>query len=301
MTRPPPRRLKRFVCRQLRLAAYLAQPGAGRPPPRSSGPSSSGKCSPPRPALGQSVRRAKRNKAFEQARFLGLALDGTSAGWRTTAGCSLCHPVRAATHQVTGHLHRLVLLSVVGSGLTLPVDVEPSGPGDSEDCRRAPPAAPRGARPRSPVRRRPWWSTAGFATGPFLHTGGTRGLRVVARRKGNLPELAAAVQARFARRPPPATFRMGRDRVEVWDADDFDPWESLRWTTVRVLRVPPTPARRLRGGGRLADRLPDPAGERAESVPRAPRAGGQSRTRASTTARRGMGSSTSAITRRPAC
>ena len=23
--------------------------------------------------------------------------------------------------------------------------------------------------------------------------------------------------------------------MEVWDADDFDPWESLRWSTVRVL------------------------------------------------------------------
>ena len=24
--------------------------------------------------------------------------------------------------------------------------------------------------------------------------------------------------------------------MEVWDADDFDPWEALRWKTVRVLR-----------------------------------------------------------------
>lgn len=29
---------------------------------------------------------------------------------------------------------------------------------------------------------------------------------------------------------------MGADRVELWDADDFDPWEALRWPTVRVLR-----------------------------------------------------------------
>jgi hypothetical protein len=24
--------------------------------------------------------------------------------------------------------------------------------------------------------------------------------------------------------------------VEVWDADDFDPWENLHWETVRVIR-----------------------------------------------------------------
>jgi len=24
------------------------------------------------------------------------------------------------------------------------------------------------------------------------------------------------------------------DRVEIWEADDFDPWDTLRWETVRV-------------------------------------------------------------------
>jgi len=24
--------------------------------------------------------------------------------------------------------------------------------------------------------------------------------------------------------------------VEIWDADDFDPWDTLRWETVRVIR-----------------------------------------------------------------
>jgi hypothetical protein len=75
-----------------------------------------------------------------------------------------------------------------------------------------------------------------FATAPFLHTVGELGRRAVARLKGNLPELAQAVEARFARRPPTATFRVGPDRVEVWEADDFDPWAALRWATVRVLR-----------------------------------------------------------------
>ena len=31
-------------------------------------------------------------------------------------------------------------------------------------------------------------------------------------------------------------YQEGGDRVEVWDADDFDPWETLDWPTVRVLR-----------------------------------------------------------------
>ena len=64
---------------------------------------------------------------------------------------------------------------------------------------------------------------------------GDVGLRVVARWKGNLPELFQAAQRRFRVRPPHTTFRDGPDRVEVWDADDFDPWEDLRWETVRVI------------------------------------------------------------------
>jgi hypothetical protein len=58
----------------------------------------------------------------------------------------------------------------------------------------------------------------------------------VVRLKGNVPELYAAAQARFANRAPSMTFEEGRDRVEMWDADDFDPWEALNWRTVRVIR-----------------------------------------------------------------
>ncbi len=32
------------------------------------------------------------------------------------------------------------------------------------------------------------------------------------------------------------TLEIAGDRVELWDADDFDPWDALRWPTVRVLR-----------------------------------------------------------------
>ena len=49
---------------------------------------------------------------------------------------------------------------------------------------------------------------------------------MVARLKENLPLLAAAVRARFDGQPPQAVFQQGDDRVEVWDADDSDPWET---------------------------------------------------------------------------
>ncbi len=75
-----------------------------------------------------------------------------------------------------------------------------------------------------------------YATAPFLHDAGDLGLSVVARLKNNLPELFAAAQKRFLRQPPQQVFRHGKDRVEIWDADDFDPWETLRWETVRVVR-----------------------------------------------------------------
>ena len=58
----------------------------------------------------------------------------------------------------------------------------------------------------------------------------------MARLKGNLPELSEAAQRRFASQPPDHKFRDGSDWVEIWDDDDFDPWESLRWATVRVMR-----------------------------------------------------------------
>ena len=75
-----------------------------------------------------------------------------------------------------------------------------------------------------------------YATAPFLHTTDAIGLPVVARLKENLPLLAAAVRARWDGQPPQAVFQEGDDRVEVWDAGDFDPWETLDWPTVRVLR-----------------------------------------------------------------
>lgn len=190
---------------------------------------------PLRQAMAGTVQRAKRNKAFDASPWIGLGLDGTGVGRRQAARCGLCHPVRDGAGQTHGYLHHLCLVSVVGTGLTLPLDVEPYAAGDSEYAagqrllERAVGALGRRFADYVVV-------DAEFATAPFLHAAGAVGLRVVARLKANLPELAAAAAARFAGQPPTGVFEADGDRIEVWDADDFDPWETLEWATVRVLR-----------------------------------------------------------------
>jgi hypothetical protein len=181
------------------------------------------------------LKLAKCNKAFQETAFIGLAIDGTGAGRTTKAPCSLCHPVKDPKGAVTCHLHHFVMVSVVGAGITLPFDVEPYQPGDSESSagkrllKRA--VNHLGGRFADYV-----VVDAKFATAPFLHLTDGLKLPTVARVKENLPELAAAVEARFGRQSPKESFQYGEDWVEAWDADDFDPWSTLNWPTVRVLR-----------------------------------------------------------------
>ena len=188
-----------------------------------------------RRALATALHQAKRNKAFENSRFIGLAIDGTGAGRTYKEPCPLCDPVKDPKGEKHGSLHHFVLISVVGSGLTLPVDVEPYGPGDSEYA-----AAQRLLR-RAVQHLGPRFADyvvgdGEYATAPFLHTTDEVRLPVVARLKENLPLLAAAVRARFDGQPPQAVFQEGDDRVEVWDYDHFDAWETLDWPEVRALR-----------------------------------------------------------------
>lgn len=188
-----------------------------------------------RGALTGALKRAKRNKAFENSRLIGLALDGTGAGRSRRSGCAWCCPIRHAEQGLVGHLHKLSALSVVGSALVLPVDVEPYGPGDCELA-----ASQRlldRAVPQLGARFADYLVADGlYAAAPFLNRVGQLGLRAVVRLKANVPDLLRAVEARFGGRPPDQVFEHGPDRVEVWDAADFDPWEGLSWTTVRVIR-----------------------------------------------------------------
>lgn len=190
---------------------------------------------PTRRALVALARRAKRNKAFQDDRLIGLALDGSGAGRSKDKKCVLCHPRRDKEKNLVDHIHFFVALCVVGTDLVLPVDIEPYQAGDSEYAagirlvQRAVAALGKRFADYLAV-------DAKFATASFLHAADAAGIPVVARLKDNLPELFAQAQARFAAVPPTQTFQDGKDRVEVWDADDFDPWESLRWKTVRVIR-----------------------------------------------------------------
>ena len=181
------------------------------------------------------VRRAKRNKAFDASLFIGLAIDGTGAARSERGGCTLCHPRTSPDGEPAGHLHYFSLISIVGTGLVLPFDVEPQHPGEGEL-----PASMRLLKRAVDQLGRRYASyvvgDGAYAGAPFLHAANACGLHVVARLKGNLPTLCAAAQARFATAPPRLTFRDGQDNVELWDADDFDPWDSLAWPSVRVLR-----------------------------------------------------------------
>lgn len=188
---------------------------------------------PTRQALASVVRQAKRNKAFDNHRFIGLALDGTGAGWRRQRGCSLCRP-HTQDGQTHGYLHQLVMLSVTGVGLSLPVDIEPYGPNDSEYA--AGQRLLQRAVGRLGRRFADYLVVDGeFATAPFLHAATQLGLGVVARLKANLPTLLAEAQQRLGYHPAPHQFLDGQDRVELWDRDDFQPWESLDWPAVRVI------------------------------------------------------------------
>jgi hypothetical protein len=187
-----------------------------------------------RRALLQALQRAKRNKAFDQSPYIGLAVDGTGAARCEKAHCLLCTPlITGGIPQ--GHGHRFSLVTVVGTGLSLPFDVEPYGPREGE----------KGASERILTRAIAGLgrrfadylvADAEYASAPFLRTVSAMGLRCVVRLKDNVPSLHKAAQGRFALMAPTTTFEDGRDSVEVWDKDDFDPWPGLPWKTVRVIR-----------------------------------------------------------------
>lgn len=188
-----------------------------------------------RGALVDVLKVAKRNKAFENTLYIGLALDGTGAARCSAARCSLCHPVKNEKGDLLCHLHHFSMVAIVGTGLSLPFDVEPYGPKDCE-YNASQRLLERVVTALGPRFAQYVVGDGEYATAPFLHLATRLGLKVIARLKANLPDLKAQAKAFFADKPPTSTAQIGKDRVEMWDADHFDPWESLEWETVRVFR-----------------------------------------------------------------
>jgi hypothetical protein len=136
-----------------------------------------------RSAMAGVVKQAKWNKAFQDSRWIGLALDGTGAGRSKKNRCADCRPVRNDKKEIVGYHHKFAMISVAGTGLSLPLDVEPYGPGDSEY------AAGQRLLRRAAQNLGPRFSDyvvadGEFATAPFLHLVGDAGLRAVSRLNG---------------------------------------------------------------------------------------------------------------------
>jgi len=206
---------------------------------------------PIREALAQTAKRAKRNKSFRHSHLIGLAVDGTGAGHSSSESplCSLCHPLKDPNKQVIGQLHHFTMVSVVGVGITLPLDLEPYGAGDSEYSAGHRVIA-RTVKNLGPRFADYLVADGKFAAAPFLNRLRELHLFAVVRLKGNVPELFNAAQKRFSGQPPHRVYRHEGERIEVWDADDFDPWENLNWKTVRVLRY-----RQHKRDGEIVDAL----------------------------------------------
>lgn len=188
-----------------------------------------------RAALIDVLRHAKRSKAFDTSWFIGLAVDGTTCGQSAERCCPLCRPWTNEKGEVLGYHHAYVFISVVGVGITLPFDVEPYGPKDSEYA-----AGQRLLRRVLPTLGRRFADylvvDGKFATAPFLQVADEVKIPVVARLKENIPTLLASVKKRFDRCASRLTIEHKNHRVELWDHDTFEPWDTCPWNSVRVIR-----------------------------------------------------------------
>lgn len=200
-----------------------------------------------RGALIDVAHLAKRKKAFQDSRFIGLALDGTGAGHTAESHCELCRELYGDGKQISGYGHKFSALCVVGTGLTLPLDLEPFGPGDSEGAasRRL---LERVARALGPHFADYVVADGAYGAAPFLHLVRDLGLKAVVCLKENLPLLLEAARARFEGQKPLQHIEVDGEQFDLWDAEDFDPWETLNWETVRVLKY-----RRLKASGEISE------------------------------------------------
>jgi len=187
-----------------------------------------------REGLRTVLRRAKRNKAFARSVWIGLAVDGTGAGHGRRWGCAACHPQLNEQHQVLGHIHKCVAISVVGTEAVLPFDIEPYGPEESE-LTAAKRLVPRAVQGLGRGFADYLVADGEYAGGPFLELVQHLGLPVVVRLKQNLPDLCANVRRTFQGRPATTVFAHDGDLIELWDGD-IEATETLPWPSVRVLR-----------------------------------------------------------------
>ena len=200
-----------------------------------------------RQALFGLLRRAKRNKVFEEVVRIGLALDGTGAGRTVREACTLCHPYRNTQGEVIGHGHHLVMASIVGAGIVLPCDIEPIAPGESElgAASRLLPRLVQGL-----GRRFADYVVLDSLYGgaPFVMLVQRQGLDMIVELKGNMPDLLENARTRFKGQPPGDSFPHRGEQVELWDADDVEASETLPWDSVRVLHY-----RRTRRDGNVIE------------------------------------------------
>jgi hypothetical protein len=192
---------------------------------------------PTRAALVAVAKRAKRNKVFRGQARIGLAIDGTGAGrcHAKSKVCKYCRPFKDDEGNILGHKHELVMASVVGVGLSLPVDVEPYGEGDCELAGGQRLLA-RIMEAFGPRFADYVVADAKFAAAPFLNEAARLGIHAVVRLKDNVPNLFGRATVRFNSRVPDTTIDHRGEPVEIWDDETFEPWEGLEWKFVRVLR-----------------------------------------------------------------
>jgi hypothetical protein len=140
-----------------------------------------------RAAFYAMLRRVKKGKAFAHAPKIGLVLDGTGIGNRSTRRCAYCRPKRNAVGRILYYQHCACALTVVAEDLHLPLDIEPYGPGDSEYA-----AGTRLLQHAIAAQGRRFAdylvSDGKFATAPFLNSAAAVGLPVIARFQEQSPD-----------------------------------------------------------------------------------------------------------------
>jgi len=178
----------------------------------------------------------------------------TTAGHSIHRGCEFCRPQHKRQERSDRLLPPDGQHQRRRTGLSLPFDAEPYGPGDSEYA-----AGQRLlARARSQLGARfadYLVVDGGYATAPFLHASIAPHSHHRSP-QGQPPGTFSIRGTRFAAASPTRVYRDGKDRLEIWDADDFAPWETLRWDRVSRHPLSPTQTGSDHGPSPVVDQLP---------------------------------------------